>query len=772
MAIPPFRKGQILTADELNELAATLAASVSMWRNGSGVPSDSLGTDGDYYLDNDTTFVYTRVGGVYVHISTLSGGGNWTAPPVSSISTDFTIDEGSLSIWGISRPNVAEGTGSDVWVSAAASFNGNGGEAGIASGDGSGEGNKGGDLYLTIGAGSSGATNGLFYIQNLGTVDPATTDAIWSDSGVLVQSGHTAAKASTGDAVERTTGIMVPFYVYPGNMRDLTDVSDGAVAARRLVSLIRQYHDVPVIVVVNQAGPSGTGGPGPYDGNIEALIVLLRAAGAQVCGYVDTTYGARDDADVLSEIALWRSLYPNALCDGIFFDQMQYAPGNTSDGGVTYDDNVNVEKYASYYTACKAAGYSLVIGNPGGDERHEWYETKVADIICIAESDSWPSVDLVAGKWTDVFAGVDGHSDFPYRVNAVLVHTTPSFDTALFNGVKSYIGWIYVTDGLFSGGASNPWGVLSSYVEDIFVACASGGNWTAGPVSVVSANNLAINEGTLDVVAVILPDAVAGSDTGGLDLNLSAGHADLSGDSTIGSGGNLLFRSGYGASAINTGGGLISFISGGGGGGDFDGSGGNIEFTAFSGSGAGNFGGNISFEVGVGTGGATSGSLLISNLPTTDPVIDNAWWNDNGVLVQSGHTAPVDTNIWNAGTVSAIGNGLTINSGTISADKQGTIAATSTGTIIPVGLQSCIVNVGTVNTTLAITPGYQGQHLRLEIKQGATAHLVALGATFAFSADIPSFTATASANARDLIQAICLNGTVWGVAAINKGFTV
>ncbi len=144
------------------------------------------------------------------------------------------------------------------------------------------------------------------------------------------------------------------------------------------------------------------------------------------------------------------------------------------------------------------------------------------------------------------------------------------------------------------------------------------------------------------------------------------------------------------------------------------------------------------------------------------------------LTLTSGTLAATDTNtnIWNAGTVTTIGNGLELNSGTISADTQGTIAATATGTINPAGLQSCIVNMGTVATTLTVSPGYQGQHLRLEIKQGATAHTVTLDSSFAFGADIPSFTATATANARDLLQLICLDGTHWAVAAVNKGFTI
>ena len=300
-------------------------------------------------------------------------------------------------------------------------------------------------------------------------------------------------------AASTKTGIIVPAYFYPGNIRVLADVSDGAVASRTLLDLLRQYHDVPAIIIVNQSGATGTGGPGPAaDGNIEAAIQLYRATGAMVCGYVDTTYGARAEADVIAEIALWRSLYPAAPVDGVFFDQMMYPPGNTSDGGATYTDLVNVEKYVRYYDAAHAAGMSLVIGNPGSDERREWYDTRTADIIVLNETNSWPSADLVAGRFTGAFAGQGGHSDYDYRFNAILMHSLATWDQAAFDAVKPYVKWVYSTDGLFSGGASNPWAVLSSYVAETFAACNATQQpiWNAGTVTTLGAN-LALASGTL-----------------------------------------------------------------------------------------------------------------------------------------------------------------------------------------------------------------------------------------------------------------------------------
>lgn len=39
---------------------------IAVWLNGSGVPSDSLGNNGSYYLDIDTGDVYFKEGGTWL----------------------------------------------------------------------------------------------------------------------------------------------------------------------------------------------------------------------------------------------------------------------------------------------------------------------------------------------------------------------------------------------------------------------------------------------------------------------------------------------------------------------------------------------------------------------------------------------------------------------------------------------------------------------------------------------------------------------------------
>ena len=111
-----------------------------------------------------------------------------------------------------------------------------------------------------------------------------------------------------------------------------------------------------------------------------------------------------------------------------------------------------------------------------------------------------------------------------------------------------------------------------------------------------------------------------------------------------------------------------------------------------------------------------------------------------------------------------------LNSG---ADIQGTIAATTTATAVsPTGIQSALINMGSVATTIDVNSGYVGQHLRLEIKQGATQHAATLGTTVVYGTDIASFTSTPTAGARDVLELINLNGSRWAPAWVSRGFTV
>lgn len=68
--------GAVVTASDnvgADATDVTIIATGSQWRNGTGAPSNTLGIDGDYYLDDGTGFVYAKAAGAYTHVATIMG---------------------------------------------------------------------------------------------------------------------------------------------------------------------------------------------------------------------------------------------------------------------------------------------------------------------------------------------------------------------------------------------------------------------------------------------------------------------------------------------------------------------------------------------------------------------------------------------------------------------------------------------------------------------------------------------------------------------------
>lgn len=99
--------------------------------------------------------------------------------------------------------------------------------------------------------------------------------------------------------------------------------------------------------------------------------------------------------------------------------------------------------------------------------------------------------------------------------------------------------------------------------------------------------------------------------------------------------------------------------------------------------------------------------------------------------------------------------------------------AGATATITPTGGMDSIVVTLQANTTLTIASGlYAGQKFRLELLQDGTgSRTVAFGASVEYGTTITSFTATTSANHRDLIDLVWqATGSKWMVYNVAKGF--
>jgi hypothetical protein len=64
----------------------------SVWRNGSGAPSNALGVDGDYYVNNVNDDVYFKSGGVYAVVTNIKGSTGLTGATGSAGTNGLNAD--------------------------------------------------------------------------------------------------------------------------------------------------------------------------------------------------------------------------------------------------------------------------------------------------------------------------------------------------------------------------------------------------------------------------------------------------------------------------------------------------------------------------------------------------------------------------------------------------------------------------------------------------------------------------------------------------------
>ncbi|MFO0965963.1 MAG: spherulation-specific family 4 protein [Gemmataceae bacterium] len=237
-------------------------------------------------------------------------------------------------------------------------------------------------------------------------------------------------------AMERT-GVLVPMYVYPGNVDKNPEYT-------RLMTLRRRYETVPMWVIVNPAS-----GPGEaVDPNYTKAIARLRGAGCVVVGYVSTSFGKRPAADVKKDIDRWLKLYPGV--QGIFFDEMR---NEDTDAAVAYQTALN--RYA-HDTGCWPT-----VANPGTDTPARYFAAPAADVIVVHEGGDWPKEERLKR---------DTYADFPPFTRGILVHSRAKLDKAALRLARQHARWVYATEAPFRAGdpkAANPWDRVSAYLEEL-----------------------------------------------------------------------------------------------------------------------------------------------------------------------------------------------------------------------------------------------------------------------------------------------------------------
>lgn len=167
-----------------------------------------------------------------------------------------------------------------------------------------------------------------------------------------------------------TAKILVPAYFYPN--------PSGDNYWGKLANMANDGQSVTAILNPN-SGPSTS-----VDANYTNAVNTLVAAGGKVVGYVASTYGARDIAEVKADIQAYLTQYPSVT--GFFIDEMSNLP----------------EKVAYYqelhdYIKGLSASYTI-IGNPGLSTLEVYVAT--ADVLVTFEGSAASYQAFTPDAWT------------------------------------------------------------------------------------------------------------------------------------------------------------------------------------------------------------------------------------------------------------------------------------------------------------------------------------------------------------------------------------
>ena len=241
---------------------------------------------------------------------------------------------------------------------------------------------------------------------------------------------------------KQSCGVIIPAYFYPSD--PYTDEK-----YNYLIYHAKENRDIPTIVAINPGNGPGT----EVDGNYTAVIDRMTGADITVIGYISTAYMDRPLYEVLNDIAVWKSLYPNIK--GIWVDEMVNwaSEGRTTEEIIAYYN-------AIYVYSKEEAELEFVFTNPGATFDIAIWRGNVADNITMYESEGYPSEEFAAQD--NPWAG--SLSEMPIRAKSFLVHTATSYESATVRMLKKYCGYMYVTTDVMP----NPWDNVSMFLNALY----------------------------------------------------------------------------------------------------------------------------------------------------------------------------------------------------------------------------------------------------------------------------------------------------------------
>jgi hypothetical protein len=221
-------------------------------------------------------------------------------------------------------------------------------------------------------------------------------------------------------------GTIIPLFTNP------TDPSWNEVAAAK-----DAHPSVSIVATINPANGPGTS----RDMNFVNGISNLRSHGVVVIGYVFTSFASRPIADVEKDIFTYKSFYPNL--NGIFFDEMSNVAGNEN-------------YYRTLSRFAYSLGFTYTVGNPGTATLPSYIGT--VNTLIIYENSVLPSIDTLDASTF--------HPAYQTKNFGIVVFNQPTLDTNFVNQAKSFVQYIYITN----GNLPNPFDSLPPYFNDLIAA--------------------------------------------------------------------------------------------------------------------------------------------------------------------------------------------------------------------------------------------------------------------------------------------------------------
>lgn len=247
---------------------------------------------------------------------------------------------------------------------------------------------------------------------------------------------------SANKNLNQRIAVNIAAYVSPGSTGTLSASWQAMMDAKAL------YPNVAANIIINPN--SGPGAAINTNGNYTNAIQRANNAGFAVIGYVYTDYGARAQADIITDVGKYFTWYNHLASDGNGID------------GVFLDEMVNNGTSVDYYrnitrTIKNLYGSDLVVqGNPGAPTIPAYIGT--VDQIMFAETNgSIPSNSQLTGWYQNY-----DKRNFVYSAYAV-----SSLNTTRLAETTDYVSGFYVTSGLF-GDPGGPWKTIPSYLNSEF----------------------------------------------------------------------------------------------------------------------------------------------------------------------------------------------------------------------------------------------------------------------------------------------------------------